>query len=92
MRLDAPRLQGRGLGRGVSVLSLQQRQRSDINMSRSNWRDGKIRQLLIIMGEKVMQWPLTKTGKDGAIYEKVQEELSLRGFCRDKKRGVFARE
>ena len=29
---------------------------------------------------------LTKTGKDGAIYEKDAEELSLRGFRRDKKK------
>jgi hypothetical protein len=50
-----------------------------------NWRDFEIRELLTIMGEKVMQSHLTKTGKDGAIYEKAAEELSLQGFHRDKK-------
>ena len=54
-------------------------------MSSSNWREGAICELLTIMGEKVMQSNLTQTGKDGAIYEKVPEELSLRGFCQDKK-------
>jgi hypothetical protein len=40
------------------------------------------------MGDKVMHLHKTKMGKDGAIYEKVglPEELSLRGFCRDKKK------
>ena len=38
-----------------------------------------------------MQSHLTKTLKDDAIYEKVAEELSLRGFHQDKKHvGVFA--
>ena len=32
-----------------------------------------------------MQSHITKTGKDGAIYEK--DALSLRGFCRDTKTG-----
>ena len=68
------------MGRGVAVSSLRQRQRSDINMSRSNWRDGEIRTLLTIMGEKVMQSHLMKIVKDGVIHEKVPEELSLRGF------------
>jgi hypothetical protein len=27
-------------------------------------------------------------GKDGAIYENVPKELSLQGFCRDKKQVV----
>jgi hypothetical protein len=52
-------------------------------MCRSNWR-GKICELLTIMGEKVMQSYLTKTGKDGTIYEKAAEKLSLLGFFRDK--------
>ena len=39
-------------------------------MSSSNWREGEIRELLTIMGEKVMRSHLTKTLKDGAIYEK----------------------
>ena len=59
-----------------------------ILMSIFNWRDGEIRKLLTIMGEKVMQSHLTKMGKDGDIYAKDAEELSLRGFCRDKKQGV----
>ena len=46
-------------------------------MSSSNWRDGEIRELLTIIGEKVMQLHLTKTLKDGVIYEKDTEELSL---------------
>ena len=33
-----------------------------------------------------MQSHETKTGKDGAIYKKDAEELSSRGFCRDKKK------
>ena len=37
------------------------------------------------MGEKVMQLHLTKTWKDGAVYEKDAEERSLRGFCQNKK-------
>ena len=45
-------------------------------MSSSSWRDGRIRELLTIMGEKVMQSHLTKTLKDGAIYERDAEELS----------------
>ena len=49
--------------------------RSDINMGSSNWRDGEICELLTI------------AGKDCAIYEKVPEVLSLRGFCRDKHKG-----
>ena len=40
------------------------------------------------MGEKVMQSHLMKTFKDGVIYEKAAEELSLRGFRRDKKHVV----
>ena len=43
-------------------------------MSSSNWRDGEIRELLTIMGEKVMQSHLTMTLKDSAIYEKDAEE------------------
>ena len=42
------------------------------NMS-SFKRDGEIRKMLTIIGKKVMQSHLTKTLKDGAIYEK--EEL-----------------
>ena len=53
-----------------------------------NWRDGEIRKLLTIMGERVMQSHFTKTEKDGAIYKEAAEELSLRGFCRDKKHVV----
>ena len=64
------------------------RQRSDINMSSYNWRDGEICKLLIIMGEKVMQSHLTKTVKDGVIYEKKAAELSLRRFRWDKKQVV----
>ena len=67
----APRFQGGGFGYCCSVvetaLSLQQRQRSDINLSSFTWRDGEIRKLLTIMGEKVMQSHLTKMLKDGAI-------------------------
>ena len=59
------------MGRGVAALSLKQRQRSDINMSISNWRDGEICDLLTIMGEKGMQSHSTKSVKDGVIYEKV---------------------
>ena len=58
-------------------------------MSRSNWRYGEIREMLTIMGEKVMQSHLTKTLKDGVIYEKDTEELSLGGFCQDKKQVVI---
>ena len=76
--------QGRDLDRCVAALSLQQKQRSDINMISSNWRDGKIRKLWTIMGEKVMQSYLTNTLKAGVIYEKDAEDLSLRGFCHDK--------
>ena len=47
-------------------------------MSSSNWRDSEIRELLTIMGKKVTQSHLTKTLKDGAIYEKDAEEHSLR--------------
>ena len=54
-------------------------------MSSSNWRDIEIRELLTIMGEKIMQSYLTKTGKDGAIYKEVPEELSLGAFFLDKK-------
>jgi hypothetical protein len=57
-------------------------------MKSSNWSDGENREMLTITGEKVMQLHLTQTGKDGAIYEKVPEELSLGGFCRDKKHVV----
>ena len=49
------------LSKGVAALSLQQRQRSDINISSSNWRDGEIHELLTTMGEMVMQSHLTKT-------------------------------
>ena len=42
-------------------------------MSSYNWRDTDICKLLTIMGEKVMQSHLTKTGKYGAIYEKDAE-------------------
>jgi hypothetical protein len=59
----------------LAALSLQQRQRSDINMSSSNWRDGEIRELLTIMGEKGMKLRLMKTGK-----EKVPEKLSYKTF------------
>ena len=61
----------------MAALSLQQRQRSDINMSSSNWRDGENRELPTIMGEEVMQPHLTKTFKDGAVYEKDAEERSF---------------
>ena len=63
-------------------MSLQQRQRSDINTSSSNWGDGEIREMLTIMGEKVMQLHLTKTLQVGVIYEKEAEEISVRSFCR----------
>ena len=86
------RLQGWDLGRGVAAFSLQQRQRSDINMSSSKRRDCEIRKLLTIIGEKVMQSHLMQTGKDGAIYEKVPEELCLGGFCWDKKSGQQNKE
>ncbi|CAL8392614.1 unnamed protein product [Boreogadus saida] len=39
---------GQDLVRGVAALSLQQRQRSDIDMSRFNWRDRDIHKLLIM--------------------------------------------
>ena len=55
MRLDAPRFQGGEAWVGVAALSLQQRQHSDVNVSRSSWRDGEIHELLTIMGEKVMR-------------------------------------
>ena len=54
-------------------------------MSIFKCRDIVIRELLTIMGEKVMQSHLANTGKDGAIYENVPEELSLRGFVGIKK-------
>ena len=57
-------------------------------MSSSYWRDGEIRKLLTIMGEKGMQSHLTQTEKEGAIYEKDAEQLSLQGFCLDKKHVV----
>ena len=76
------------MGTGFAALFLQQRQRSDINISSSNWRDGEIREMLTILGEKVMQSHLRRTGKDGVIYEKDAEEVSLQGFCRDKKHVV----
>ena len=56
-------------------------------MSSSNWRDSEICKLLI-MWEKVRQSHLTKMGNAGAIYKKDAEELSLRGFCGDKKQEV----
>ena len=40
------------------------------------------------MGEKVMQLHLKKMLKDNVIYEKDTEDLSLQGFCRDKKHVV----
>ena len=63
---------------GVAAWSLQQRQRSDLNLSSSErrWnpraadhhrREGD----LVAFNEGV--------GKDGAIYEKAAEELSLQG-------------
>ena len=72
---------------GTWVEVFRQIQRSHITMSSSNWRDSEIGKLRF-KGEKVMHWCLTKTGKDGAIYEKDAEDLSLRGFCRDKKQVV----
>ena len=60
-------------------------------MSSSNWRDGEIRELLTIMGEKVMQSHLTKTLKDGAIYEKDAEERSLRAKPRPDRLGSVLR-
>ena len=54
VNVTAPRFQGGCLGRGVAALS-RQRQHSDINMRRSDWRDGELLQLLTIMGEKEMQ-------------------------------------
>ena len=51
----APWFQWRDLARGVAAMSRQPRQRSDINMSSSNWRDSEFLKLLIIMWEKVMQ-------------------------------------
>ena len=53
--------------------------RSNINMSSSNRRDGEIRDLLTIMGEKMMQSHLTKTMKV-VRSPKVAEKLTLRGF------------
>ena len=85
-----PIVPGVGMGRGVDALSLQ-RQCSDINMRSSNWRDGEIRELLTIMGEKVMQSRLTKTLKDGAILRQSSRRTTLRGFCQDNKHvAVFA--
>ena len=46
-------------------------------MNNANRRDGENRELLTIMGEKGMQSHLTKTLKDGAIYEKDAEECSF---------------
>ena len=57
-------------------------------MSSSNWRDGEIWEMLTLMGDKGMQSHLTPTGKDVAKYEKVPEELSLGGFCRDQNNGL----
>ena len=39
-----------------------------------------------------MQSHLIKTGKDAIPLEKVPEELSLVGFCRDKKSGQLNKE
>ena len=49
-------------------------------MSSANWRDGEIRELLTIMGEKDMQLHLMKTVKHYVFHEKVAEGLSLRGI------------
>ena len=57
------------MGRGVAALSLQQRQRSDFNMSSYNWRDTDICKLLTVMGGKVMQSHLTKTGRECDLRE-----------------------
>ena len=60
---------------------------SDINMSIYilTKETVKIRELVTIIGEKTIKSHLTRTLKDGVIYEKAAEGLSLRGFCRDKK-------
>ena len=69
------------LGRGVAALS-PQRQRSDIFMSSSNWREIYIPRAAdhvregdaVILNKDVERW-----------YERDAEELSLGVFCRDKK-------
>ena len=73
------------MGRGVAALSLPQRQH--INMSSSNWRDGEIQEA-DRHGSEGDACAFNDDGKDGSIYEKVPEVLSLRGICRDKKKVV----
>ena len=68
---DGPRTTHCSTGRPKTFLG------SDINISSSILRDCEIRELLTIMGEKVMQSHLTKTLKDGAIYEKDAAERSF---------------
>jgi hypothetical protein len=60
--VTALRYQGRDFGRGCCVVSTTETS-SNINMSSSHWRDGEIRVLLTIIGEKVMHLHLTKTGE-----------------------------
>ena len=52
------------------------------------WRPAS--EMVTLTGEKAMQSHLTKTLKDGAVYEKVAEEHCVRGFCRDIKQ-VFSK-
>ena len=70
------------MGRGVAALS-RQRQHSDINMRRSDWRDGELRQLLTIMGEKEMQSHYRRPGKM-VVYEKDAEEPALPAWLQNK--------
>ena len=64
-------------------------------MNSCNWRDGEIRKLLTIMGEKVMQSHLKKT-KDGRSKRKYQTNFlynasSAKWFEKNnKKSGIFA--
>ena len=51
-------------------------------MSSSNWRESENPELLFML-EKVQSH--YRTLKDGAIYERDSEKLSLQGFCRERK-------
>ena len=60
-------------------------------MSSFNWREGEIRELLTIMGEKVMQSHFSKDVERWCIYEKDAEERSLRAKPRPNRHGSVKR-
>ena len=51
----------------------------------SNWTAAEIREMLSITAKRIVKKQLTGTVKDGVLYQKVAEELSQRGFRREKK-------